>query len=147
MSDGNGSGLYFLDTNILVYAVDRSDPDKQRTADRLLLDGLRTGRGVISSQVIQEFLSVAQRKFARPMTVAECRDYLQHVLLPLCLHFPSVRFYDRALSVQQETGYAFYDALIITAAMEVGCRTLFSEDLQHGRRIDRLTIVNPFLEG
>jgi predicted nucleic acid-binding protein len=145
MNGDEVSGQFFLDTNILVYSVDRSDPVKQALAEQLVTDALGTGRGVISSQIVQEFLSVAQRKFVVPMSVAECRDYLQRVLLPLCLHFPSIGYYDRALSVQGHTGYSLYDALIVTAAIDSGCRTLFTEDLENGRRINDLTIVNPFL--
>lgn len=137
-------GLYFLDTNILIYALDKADPAKQRVALKLVRDAIVTGRGIISTQVVQEFLSAARRKFLQPMTIAECRGHLRNVLEPLCVYFSSISGYDRALLVAEETGYSFYDALILTAAIESGCRTLLTEDLQHGRTVQGVTILNPF---
>jgi predicted nucleic acid-binding protein len=58
-----------------------------------------------------------------------------------------IRLYQRALDIQARYHFGFYDALIIAAALEAGCTRLYSEDLQHGQRIERLTIENPFLEG
>jgi predicted nucleic acid-binding protein len=58
-----------------------------------------------------------------------------------------IRLYQRALDIQARYHYGFYDALIIAAALDAGCTRLYSEDLQHGQRIERLTIENPFLEG
>ncbi|MEZ4594006.1 MAG: PIN domain-containing protein [Chloroflexota bacterium] len=137
-------GKFFLDTNILVYSFDSSAPAKQQIARQLIKTALSSQMGVISSQVVQEFLNVSQRKFARPMGVAEARQYLNGVLLPLCQHFPSINLYDKALLLREETGYSFYDSLILAASIESGCKTLLSEDLQDGRIIQNLTILNPF---
>ena len=139
-------GLFFLDTNIFVYTFDSTAPEKRQIAKQLVRASLKTKRGVISSQIVQEFLNVALRKFERPMTISDSRDYLRTVLLPLCQHYPSVTFYERALLIKAETGYSFYDTLVVTAALELGCTTLFSEDMQDGRIIQKLTIVNPFTE-
>lgn len=144
MSVADEPGLFFLDTNILAYVFDRTAPRKLKIAEQLLADALETRRGIISTQVVQEFIVLALRKFSTPMSVAECREYVDTVLLPLCQYFPSLSTYDRALIVVERTGYQFYDALIVTAAIESGCRTLYSEDLQHGRDIQGLSIVNPF---
>jgi predicted nucleic acid-binding protein len=57
---------------------------------------------------------------------------------------PSTALYIRAVEVRTRYRYSFYDSLIIAAALEAGCTRLYSEDLQHGQRIERLTIVNPF---
>lgn len=144
MSVADEPGLFFLDTNILAYAFDRTAPRKLKIAEQLLADALETRRGIISTQVVQEFITLALRKFSTPMSVAECREYLHTVLLPLCHYFPSLSTYDRALLVVERTGYHLNDALIVTTAIESGCRTLYSEDLQHGRDIQGLSIVNPF---
>jgi predicted nucleic acid-binding protein len=101
---------------------------------------------LISTQVVQEFLSLALRKFARPMSLSEARDYLKSVLIPLCQQFPALSFYDHALLVQEETGFSFYDALIVAATIEAGCSMLLSEDLQHGRTVQSVAILNPFLD-
>jgi predicted nucleic acid-binding protein len=138
-------GDFFLDTNILVYALDETSPAKQKIAAQLVREAILSGRGVISIQVVQEFLNVALTKFKQPMTVEECRGHIRNVLEPLCAYFPSISTMDHSLRVTEETGYHLYDALIVTAAIESGCRTLYSEDLQHGRQLRGLTIVNPFI--
>ena len=144
MSDAEDT--FFLDTNVLVYAVDEADLAKQQIAAALVREAILSGRGIISIQVVQEFLNVARRKFKQPMTIEQCRGHIRNVLEPLCAYFPSISTMDRALLVIDETGYHFYDALIVTAAIESGCRTLYSEDLQHGRKVQGLTILNPFID-
>jgi predicted nucleic acid-binding protein len=138
------SDRYFLDTNIFVYCFDSSDRRKQQKANTLVSAASRERSGIISTQVVQEFLNVATRKFAKPMTAAEARVYLQTVLSPLCEIFSSVLLYDSALSIQSETGYSFYDSLIVAAALEGQCRYLYSEDLHSGHTIRGVTIENPF---
>ncbi len=137
-------GLYFLDTNVFVYSFDDSAPEKQKTARQLIQDALESQRGIISTQVVQEFLNVAQRKFSTPLKGTDAHLYLSSVLLPLCQHFPSIHFYDYALLLQAEVGFSLYDTLIVAAALEAGCKTLYSEDLQNGRIIRGMTILNPF---
>lgn len=144
MSVVEPEGLFFLDTNILVYSFDAANLEKRWMSHQLLAAALTSQRGAISTQVVQEFLSISLRRFARPILVADVREYLDTVLAPLCLHFPSVAFYAQALVVQVETGYSWYDSLIVTAALELGCSTLFTEDMQNGRAIRGLVIRNPF---
>lgn len=146
MNVANLRGRFFLDTNVLVYSFDAESPDKQQRSQALIQEALRNQRGIISTQVVQEFLSLALRKFARPMSVSEAREYMRSVLTPLCQHFPALSSYDRALMIQEETGFSFYDALIVAAAGEARCSTLLSEDLQHGRTVQGVAILNPFLE-
>lgn len=138
------SGRYFLDTNIFVYDVDTAEPAKQQKARDLIDAALRDGRGVISFQVVQEFSSLARRKFAVPLQWNDLRDYLQRVLAPLCEVHSSMELYRLCLDLAQRTGYSYYDSLILAAATSAGCDTLYSEDLQNGRVLGGLTIVNPF---
>lgn len=140
------SGFYFVDTNVLVYTFDENAPAKQQQARTIIAHALSSKRGVIGTQVIQEFLNVALRKFAQPMSTAEARIYLRQVLLPLCLHFPTADFYDHALLLHVETGFSWFDALIVAAASATGCTTLLSEDMQSGRVVRGVTIMNPFAE-
>lgn len=146
MSAGDNGGLFFLDTNILVYAQATNEPLKQPVAAALIAEALQTGRGIISTQVVQEFLHVAIRHARPAFAPDEATAYLNTVLWPLCGHTPSQPFYERALELRAMTGYSFYDVLIVAAALESGCRTLYSEDLQHSRVIQGLTILNPFAE-
>jgi len=134
----------FLDTNVLVYTFDQTAPEKRSRATQLVEQALVSGRGVISYQVVQEFLNVATRKFRAPLSPADCRVYLDRVLAPLCSVWPCIPLYHRAMELADRWRYSFYDALIIAAALEAGCPTLYSEDLQHGQTIGGLTIVNPF---
>ena len=138
------NGKFFLDTNILVYTFDPGNPRNQKIAFDLVERALATGRGIISYQVVQEFLNVATRKFLSPLSFSDCRSYLNRVLTPLCTVFPGFEFYDRGLDIAERYGYGYYDALIISAAVSGGCTTLFTEDLQHGQKIWNLTIVDPF---
>lgn len=129
----------FLDTNILVYAVLSDDPRCQ-TAELLLAAG-----GTISVQVLNEFANVARGKLKWPWpnieaTLALVRSRSGRV------RDISVLTHEAALALAHEHSLAFYNALIIAAAVEAGCDTLFTEDMQHGRKFAGLTIVNPFVE-
>ena len=138
------SAKYFLDTNIFVYSFDARQPGKKERALELIGAALQSGQGMISTQVIQEFLNVATRKFDPPIRSEDCKTYLRMVLGPLCEVYPDPALYESSLEIQQETGYSFYDALILSSALRGGCEILYSEDLQAGRKLGDLSIVNPF---
>lgn len=135
---------FFLDTNIFVYSFDRGSPSKKRRATQLIHEAVAGGKGVVSYQVVQEFFNVALRKFAAPMTVAEADQYLSAVLRPLLAIQSSAGLYSEALRLVARHRLAWYDALIVAAAVEARCGILYSEDLQHGQRFGELTIENPF---
>jgi predicted nucleic acid-binding protein len=135
---------YFIDTNIIVYGFDDRQPDKKARSLSLITDALQTGNGVISWQVVQEFLNVATRKFKVPLKPEDAKLYLQKVLHPLCQVFPDLEINQDALNLQVKTNYSFYDSLILAGAMREGCTILYSEDLQDGYQVDGLRIVNPF---
>lgn len=139
------SAKFFLDTNIVVYTFDTTAPQKKRRAQELVELAVRTLEGVVSTQVVQEFFNVAMTKFVRPLTFHDAQQYLHDVLAPLCTVFPSIDLFRLALDLQHETQYSFYDSLIIGGALQAGCETLYSEDLQHGQKIRHLHILNPFL--
>jgi predicted nucleic acid-binding protein len=134
----------FLDTNVLVYAFDQTAPAKRDRAREIIRGELDW---VVSWQVVQEFCAVALHRFKVPMATADLRDYLDVVLLPRCQVMPTAELYRQALTVQANTGYRFYDSLIVAGALAAGTGRLYSEDLQHGRRIGDLVIENPFLGG
>ena len=138
------SAKYFLDTNIFVYTFDSEAPRKRYRARDLVENALHEGAGVISYQVVQEFLNVALRKFAVPLTPRDAEAYLDNVLAPLCEVFPDRQLYGSAIAMHKTTGWSFYDSLIVSAARRAGVSTLYSEDLQHGRVLDDLTVTNPF---
>ena len=138
------SDRYFLDTNVFVYSFDDTAPGKRRIADGMIAAAGADGAGAISFQVIQEFCHVAIRKFAPPPTLVDLRRYVTTVLAPLCQVHSSIELYRQALAVREQTGYSFYDSLILAAAAAAGCETLYTEDLDPGRSIAGVTIANPF---
>ena len=98
---------FFLDTNILVYTFEPENSDKRRRACELVEKALYTDAGVISYQVVQEFLNVATRRFAVPMNADAARDYLKVVLEPLCAVFPSIALYELTITLRERWRFSF----------------------------------------
>jgi predicted nucleic acid-binding protein len=139
------SGGDFIDSNVFVYLVDPEHPAKRRRAEELISGAVESGSASISFQVVQETLNVMTRRLQAVVTPDDARRFLEKVLVPLWRIMPSQALYERALEIQARYRYSFYDALIIAAALVAGCRRLYSEDLQHGQRIEGLSIENPFV--
>jgi len=139
------SDRYFLDTNIFVYSFDPVDTRKARIAEELVTRGVGARLGVISYQVVQEFMNVSLRQFMATMTVAELELYFFKVLLPMMKVPSSSGLFLEALRLQTAHQIAWYDSLIVSAAIQGDCEILYSEDIQHGRRFGDLVIQNPFL--
>lgn len=139
------SADYFLDTNVLIYSFDDNEPAKRDTARKLIAVALRQGSGVISWQVVQEFMNVALHKWEKPMSVEDANEYLNGTLEPLCGVFPSATLWRSALSLQIQSQYRFYDSLIVASALQCGAKVLYSEDLQAGRQFGKLEVRNPFV--
>ena len=139
------SAAEFLDTNILVYAVDLDSPDKRAVAQKLVTRALAEQTAVISFQVVQETLQVLTRKSRVIATSDDTQDFLVNVLTPRCKVHPSTALYARALRIQSARGFSFCDSPVLAAALEGGCKRLLTEDLQHGQQVDGLRIENSFL--
>lgn len=133
----------FIDTNVLVYAHDRSETRKQPLAQALLDDLWRQRTGTLSTQVLQEFYVVATRKFDPPLRRAAARE-----IVALYSQWPTVQV-DVALilaasKLEERHTLSFWDALIVEAARRAGATRLLTEDLQAGRQIGDVKINNPF---
>ena len=129
---------HFLDTNVLIYAVAKNDP-RAHKAEELLASS-----GMISVQSLNEFAAVARRKLR--MSWKEVKEFLD-IICVLCPDpVPiSLDTHKAAVAIAEKYGYGIYDALVAAAAVDAGCKTLYSEDLQDGQIINRqLTIRNPF---
>ena len=126
----------FFDTNVLVYA--QQPGVKGDRARSLFADG-----GKLSVQVLNEFIAVSQRKHGKDWReIAEAiSDALTLVDPPLAL---TLDLHMSARLLAEDHRLSFYDALIVAAAIEAGCETLLTEDMQHGRKFGGLTIANPF---
>ncbi len=139
------SDRFFLDTNIFVYAFDRTATAKSRKAHELIRQALTTQKGVVSYQVVQEFFNVALRRFTPPMSVAEAEQYFSAAFRPLLAVHSSPALYWQALQLHAGSNLSWYDSLIVAAALEARCDLLLTEDLQHGQRFGSLQVKNPFL--
>ena len=127
----------FFDTTILLYAVTENDP-RTPVATELLSAG-----GTLSIQVLNEFALVARRKLR--MEWDEVRRAL-FLVRSLC-HAPvplTVRIHEAAIEIAARYGFHMYDSLIVAAALDAGCSTLYTEDLHDGQKIEALTVRNPF---
>jgi len=137
----NGEDKYFVDTNVLLYAYDRSSEDKRNRA-RAWLDCLwRTTSGYLSWQVLQEFYHNAVQKLRVPPEKAQGA-----VRLWSEWHPPEVTLglLERAGHWTDQAGISFWDAMILAAAERSRCRWLLSEDFQAGREFGSVTVINPF---
>jgi predicted nucleic acid-binding protein len=128
----------FLDTNILVYA--QQTGRKAEISQNLIVEG-----GTISAQVLNELVNVLRRKQGRSFgDIVAVLDDIDNALDPA--RPLTAQICRSALGLADEHRLAFHDALIVASAIEAGCETLYSEDMQHGRTIGKLTIRNPFVE-
>ena len=131
----------FVDTNILLYAASKAPADQ---AKRQVARGVLTQPDIgFSAQVLQEFYAVAISKQRLQMTHDEAVAVLQSLA-----NFPvwpvSRDLVLDAIDARQRFGISYWDAAILTAARQMGCQTLFSEDLNAGQVYDGVTVVNPF---
>jgi len=131
----------FLDSNVLVYTDDGSSPAKQRTALELIAGCRRRREGVVSLQVLQEYFAVSTRKLGVDAALARRKVQL---FSELSLVATDVEDVLGAIDLHRLHQFSFWDALVIRSALRAGCSRLYSGDLQHGRRVDGLQIVNPF---
>jgi predicted nucleic acid-binding protein len=131
----------FFDTNVLVYVFDRAEPRKQACAQELVTAHMTRRDMVISTQVLQELYVTLTRK--KQLGAADALEVVttlaQERVVPA-----SADTLLRALALSQQRQLSACDALVLQAALDAGCDTLFSEDFQAGARFGELTVVNPF---
>lgn len=133
----------FIDTNLIVYANDRRDPQKQQRAIQLVAELMKNGLGVISSQVLQEYANTALSKLhqdhatvLRQLTLLESFEVV--LMQPVLIR--------RALEIKSSYGISFWDSCIISAAESVGCDSIYSEDLNAGQYYSGIKLINPLLQ-
>jgi predicted nucleic acid-binding protein len=132
----------FFDTNVLVYADDRWAPAKQRRAIELVAEHRRAGTGILSMQVLQEYFVTVTRNLGVDGNIARRKIEL---LAEFDVASPDVSDILAAIDLHRLHGYSFWDSLVLRSAKQAGCIVLLTEDLQTGREIDGIRIVNPFL--
>ncbi len=136
--------MRFFDTNILVYAATNQDERKCRIAREVIAHALSVNHyGCISTQVLGEFSNAMLGKLHQ--TSERLEGFLEYFreLLASDITIDLIR---RAISVKEEYGIQFYDALIVATASKLGCHEIVSEDLNPGQTYCGMAVVNPFLE-
>jgi predicted nucleic acid-binding protein len=132
----------FLDTNILFYADDAANPDKQSKSIEIITTLRNRRAGVISLQVLQEYFVTVRRKLTLDAEIA--RDQVIYYS-GFEVAEPKVSDILAAIDLHRLHGFSYWDALVLRMAGQAGCRVLLSEEMQHGRVVDGVEIVNPFL--
>ena len=136
------SARSFFDTNVLVYADDKSAPAKQRRALELVAEHRRAGTGVVSLQVLQEYFVTVTRKLQVDARIARRKVEL---LAEFDVAAPELADILAAIDLHRLHGLSFWDALVVRSAKQAGCSVLLTEDFQHVREMEGLRIVNPFV--
>jgi len=133
----------FVDTNIVVYAHDRSAGRKHKISKEILRELWQKRIGILSTQVLQEFFYITTKKISDPISLSKARESIKHLLAwKLVVNDgPDIL---QAIDLYKEYKYSFWDSLIIQAAISGKAEILLSEDLQSGQVIDSLKIINPF---
>jgi len=133
--------LVFVDTNVLIYAVDEANLKKQEAAKQWRAELWKSRRGRISFQVLQEFYANVSRRWpsAREQTVSEIRNLL--AWRPVSI---DAAVLENAWRIEERYLLSFWDSLIVSAAQAASCRYLLTEDLQAGQELDGVAVVNPF---
>ena len=134
---------FFLDTNILVYARDSRDANKQRVAAELIERAISSGQGRISVQVLEEFYRTVTGKLSPGIPRKDARKAVKalEVLRPAPI---DGELLEAAWTVEDSAKLSWWDALIVAAASRERCLILYSEDLSHGMRIGSVEVRNPF---
>lgn len=139
------AGSAFVDSNILLYAFLSKEPVKARKATALLDELSRTRSGVMSYQVLQEFVNVMRKGARPPMDVDRCEHIVSEMAGRFEMVSPSLTLLQRALQLHSRYQISWYDALIVAAAQAGRCAVLYSEDLSSGQDYGDVRVINPFV--
>ena len=135
--------LEFIDTNVLLYALDHTEKMKQAQAEALLERLWRDHSGCLSVQVLQEFYVNATRKLSKPLDSDTARQVIEDYSLWI-VHAPGSASVLAAVDISRQHRVSFWDALILESALEIGAEVVWSEDLNAGQHFDGLVVQTPF---
>ena len=140
-----GKGREFVDSNVIIYSLDSSAPEKRAKAEALLDRLWQAREGCVSVQVLQEFFVVATTKLRNALRLADARQKVA-ALSEWTVHRPGPADLLAAIDLQEELRISFWDAMIIQSARQMGCSVLWTEDLNDGQRYAGLLVRNPFVD-
>lgn len=126
-----------------MYAEDRDAKAKHEAARDLIVELWDQRAGVLSVQVLQEFYVNVTKKLKKPLTSAKALEVVEEYLTWTVVENTG-RLLTNAIALQQKAQLSFWDAMVVQAAIDAGCDTLYSEDMNAGQRVGPLVIVNPF---
>ncbi len=135
----------FVDTNILVYAYDFTAEEKNKTAADVVAGLWGTGKGIISTQVLQEFYVTVVQKIPNPLDDQKAAGIIRDLLSWKLVVNNGFTILE-AISIQKRYQLSFWDSLIIEAAISGGANMLLTEDLSHQQTIENVKICNPFFD-
>jgi predicted nucleic acid-binding protein len=133
----------FVDTNVLVYAYDEHEPQKQKKAQSLLIDGITQENIVFSVQVLGEFFDVVTRYIKQPMSPDNAQDIIATLSI-VPVQEIDLTMVNRAIDTHKAYHISYWDSLIIAAAERAECKKIFSEDLNDGQIYHGILVGNPF---
>ncbi len=134
----------FVDTNILVYFRDASEPEKQKKAEEWLFMLWETGRGRLSFQVLNEYYVTVTRKLVPGLEKRDARSDIRNLMVWKPIQIER-NVMEAAWDIQDGYNFSWWDSLIIAAAQQAGCSYLLTEDMQHEQEIGGITVINPFI--
>jgi predicted nucleic acid-binding protein len=135
----------FVDTNVIVYAYDTTAGEKHRTAKKVLIDLWRSGRGLVSTQILQELFVTLTRKIPHPLKSMRAAEIIED-MLTWDVVVNDGESIVQAIALESKEGLSFWDSLVVVAAVRGGAEILLSEDLQAGRDLAGVRILNPFFD-
>ncbi len=138
------SNYQFVDTNILVYAYDKSAGDKHPVAKQIVEKLWKERNGALSTQVLQEFLVVVTKKVKNPLSFDSAFQIISDLSLWKVVTI-EVKDILEAIKLSQRYKISFWDALILCSAINLRCSVVWSEDLNSGQYFGKIKVVNPFL--
>ena len=143
MKDNNTSNKCFLDTNLLIYAWDNTEPNKKNLIISFLNSIKVKSYPIISTQTLGEFYNIAVKKLGltKDQSYLICEEYskifpVYEITTENVLH---------AMQISKKTQFSYWDSLILAMAVDTGCSVLYSEDLNIGQEIEGVRIINPFV--
>jgi predicted nucleic acid-binding protein len=135
----------FVDTNILVYAYDVDASSKHRLAKELIGDLWESRNGILSTQVLCEFFVTVTRKIPNPLSIDQAQKIIGDYAFSWYITIITPDIIQIAINAMKRYNLSFGDALIWSSAKYSGAGRIYTEDLQHGMKIDGIEFVNPFL--
>ena len=133
----------FLDTNVLVYAYDKHEPEKRAKAQSILTRAIQNESGCLSTQVLGEFFTVVTRKIKKPL-LPEAAEVIIEMLCILVVQEIDLSVVKGAIYTHKHYGISYWDSLILSAAKKAGCTQVHTEDLKDGEDYNGVRVVNPF---